>query len=110
MTAVGVASAAVPGADNVIHTCYLKGTNVGIMRVIDTTAHGKCSRFETALNFNQQGVKGDQGIQGAQGIPGIQGVPGQTGAQGAPGTGRPGRPRGARRPCRRRATHDLRVR
>jgi hypothetical protein len=100
----GVAYAAIPSADGVIHSCYNASSNPsGQLRVIDTEAGGKCAKNEKALDFNQKGPKGDKGDKGdpclpsnpacvgPQGIPGADGADGNDGAPGADGQdGAPG--------------------
>lgn len=54
----GIAYAAIPGPDGVIHGCYK--TADGKLRVIDDTA--TCADSETALNWNQTGLQGPAGI------------------------------------------------
>jgi hypothetical protein len=76
----GIAYAAIPGGDGVIHGCINTSANPsGALRVIDTDAGAKCAKNERALDFNQRGPKGEQGEQG------IQGPKGDDGAPGAPG-------------------------
>ena len=54
MVAGGVAFAAVPGPDGVIHSCMLK--NIGTIRIIDPSLGQKCSgSLETPLDWNQKG-------------------------------------------------------
>jgi hypothetical protein len=86
LAAAGVAYAAIPGPDGVINACYNTGSNPsGQLRVIDPATGAKCSKNEYALNFNQQGPKGDQGDVGPQGAKGDTGATGPTGATGATG-------------------------
>jgi hypothetical protein len=98
MAAVGVAYAAIPGADGVIHSCYNASSNPsGQLRVIDAAAGAKCAKNEKALDFNQRGPKGDKGDKGdpclatnpacvgPQGPAGADGADGQDGAPGADG-------------------------
>lgn len=97
----GVAYAAIPDSNGVIHGCYKRtggnqnGNNSGnnngsgesgALRVVDSAS--ECKKNELAIFWNQRGPKGEQGIQGIQGIKGetgLQGVPGNPGAQGVPG-------------------------
>src|SRR6266545_410944 len=59
LAAVGVAYAAIPSADGVIHSCYNASSNPsGQLRVIDAEAGGKCAKNEKALDFNQRGPQG----------------------------------------------------
>ncbi len=71
----GVAVAAIPGADGVIHGCYV--TKSGALRVTDD---GQCRNGETALSWSQTGPKGEPGQPGQPGPPGEQGPPGPAGA------------------------------
>jgi hypothetical protein len=88
---VGVAVAAIPGANGTIDACYDNSREV---RVIDREAGETCNSRSRALSFNQQGVKGDPGLQGPKGDAGEPGAPGPQGAQGPAGEkGDPG-PRG----------------
>ena len=59
------AFAAIPDGGGVIHGCY--NTTSGAMRVTDsdTSLPKGCSSKETALNWNQQGPKGDRGPSNA---------------------------------------------
>lgn len=99
----GVAFAAIPGSDGVIHGCYQK--NVGNLRVIDPSAGDQCRPSEVPIDWSQtgpagpQGPKGDTGPQGPKGDTGPAGPqgpkgdtgpagpPGPTGPQGPPGSG-----------------------
>ncbi|MEY2513005.1 MAG: hypothetical protein QOJ89_363 [bacterium] len=93
LVVAGVAYAAIPGSDGVIHGCYNSGTSPsGQLRVIDAAAGGKCAKNEKALDFNQQGPKGDKGdpclssdpaCRGDQGATGPTGPTGPDGADGA---------------------------
>ncbi len=85
---VGVAYAAIPGSDGVIHTCYSAGPwhPSGELRVIDPTTGASCAKNEKALTFNQTGPKGDQGNPGIQGTAGTNGTNGSNGANGTNGT------------------------
>jgi hypothetical protein len=65
----GVAAAAIPGSNGVIHGCYQK--KGGSLRVISAARH--CPGSQKAIAWNQSGPRGLQGVQGMQGI---QGVPG----------------------------------
>jgi len=86
LAVAGIAYAAIPDSSGVIHGCYSK---TGALRVIDSTA--KCANGETALAWNQKGVKGDagpagpQGTKGDTGAAGAQGPAGDAGAPGAQG-------------------------
>jgi collagen triple helix repeat protein len=83
----GIAVATIPGSDSVVNGCYEKRT--GILRVIDTEAGKACiTRYETPINWNQKGPKGEpglQGIQGDKGQQGLQGIQGEKGVQGEKG-------------------------
>jgi hypothetical protein len=80
--AAGIAYAAIPDGQGVIHACYK--TNKGDVRVIDS---GPCAAGEAALAWNQTGPPGPQGLQGSQGPPGPQGLQGAPGPAGAPAVG-----------------------
>ncbi len=58
------AYAAIPDGGGVIHGCYDKVS--GVMRVSDTATNvpKTCTAKEAALNWNQQGPKGDPGAPG----------------------------------------------
>lgn len=72
--AVGIALASIPDAAGVIHGCYSK--DLGILRVIDTAKGQSCRKWETALDWNQQGPQGPQGVAGPQGPQGASGISG----------------------------------
>jgi hypothetical protein len=91
LVGAGIAYGAIPDSSGVIHGCYSSKT--GALRVISSTA--KCASGEVALNWNQQGPKGDTGATGPQGAVGPQGPKGDTGATGPQGD--PG-PAGAQGP------------
>lgn len=59
------AFAAIPDGGGVIHACY--STSTGAVRVTDTATNVPkgCSSKETALDWNQQGPKGDRGPSNA---------------------------------------------
>jgi hypothetical protein len=57
----GVAYAAIPDANGVIHGC--RKNSGGALRVIDSEAGQTCSGSETALNWNQTGPAGISGWQ-----------------------------------------------
>ena len=65
--AAGVAYATIPDSNGVISGCYNKQ---GVVRVIDTSAGGKCTAGETALDWSQTGPSGPPGSQGPPGPPG----------------------------------------
>jgi hypothetical protein len=54
----GVAYATIPDEDGVIHGCRNKAS--GLLRVINSATES-CTSSERALNWNQQGPKGDPG-------------------------------------------------
>lgn len=80
------ATGGIPGADGVIHACYLQ-TNGAIrqMFVLDTTKSASCPAGFTGLNFNQTGPQGPVGPVGPMGPQGPKGNTGATGPQGATG-------------------------
>jgi hypothetical protein len=65
----------------VIYACV--NDSSGTIKIVSAT--DTCHNHETALNWNQQGPKGDQGIQGIQGLKGDQGIQGIQGIQGDQG-------------------------
>src|SRR5215218_4189265 len=77
--AASAAFGAIPDAGGVVHGCYELGT--GKLRVTDsqTNVPKPCTSKEAALDWNQQGPKGDPGT------PGAPGAKGDTGAKGEPG-------------------------
>jgi hypothetical protein len=88
MVAGGIAYAAIPDSNGVIHACYLNaagGQPQGSLRVIDTAKSQTCKATETALNFNQTGPQGAPGAAGAPGPKGAAGPKGATGAKGPAG-------------------------
>jgi hypothetical protein len=103
--AAGIAYATIPDSNNVYNACELKG--VGTVRLIDASLPpgsllSHCTKWETPISWNQQGVKGDTGLQGPQGVKGDtgpqgpQGVKGDAGADGGPGAQGPQGPQGAK--------------
>lgn len=70
--AAGIALASIPDAAGVIHGCY--GKPFGILRVIDTAKGQSCTKWETPLDWNQQGPQGPQGVAGPQGPQGAPGI------------------------------------
>lgn len=76
----GAAWAAIPGPEGIIHGCYNKRT--GVLRVIDTAAHGKCKRGESELNWMEVGPPGPRGGGGPRGLRGETGATGPTGPVG----------------------------
>jgi hypothetical protein len=82
ISATGVAVAAIPGGNGVIHACYNK--KGGALRAV---SGGKsCPRGTRALSWNQAGARGATGAPGARGATGAPGATGTQGATGAPGT------------------------
>src|SRR4051794_13125983 len=61
----GVAVAAIPSSDGVIHGCYKQ--HKGQLRVVDAASGQHCRRSEVALAWNQQGPAGPQGAAGQSG-------------------------------------------
>ncbi len=61
----GIAFAAIPDQNGVIHGCYTK--QGGLLRVINTESGQHCFSWETALDWNQQGPPGPQGPAGPPG-------------------------------------------
>jgi len=83
LASVGVAYAAIPSADGVIHACYNASSNPsGSVRVIDTEAGAKCAKNEKPLSFNQTGPAGPQGPAGPAGPTGLTGPQGEPGPAG----------------------------
>ncbi len=76
--ASGIAYAAIPGSDGVIHGCVNAS---GGVRVIDPGAGGSCSTGESALNWNLTGAKGATGLQGSPGPTGNAGPAGSSGLE-----------------------------
>lgn len=84
LVVAGIAYAAIPGPDGLIHGCYANST--GSLRVTDHDA--ACKANETALPWNQTGPRGPAGPtgpQGPQGGSGPAGAEGPEGPQGPPG-------------------------
>ena len=75
LSATGLAVAAIPDSNGVIHSCYSKSN--GSLRVVKGT---KCRKGEKKLKWNQQGETGPPGPRGA---PGAAGPPGAAGTPGA---------------------------
>jgi hypothetical protein len=65
VASTGLAAAAIPDADGVIHACFNKRT--GAVRIIDTEApvSATCTSKETALSWNQTGPAGQPGPAGS---------------------------------------------
>jgi hypothetical protein len=85
VVAGGIAYAAIPGADGVISACRLNG--IGTLRVIDADAGQTCTRFETAIDWNQVGPQGPTGEKGEKGDQGDPGPPGPAGPGYSAGAG-----------------------
>jgi hypothetical protein len=86
LAAGGIAWAAIPDSNGVIHGCYQASS--GTLRVIGTNptvGGGKCAGNEIALNWNQTGPKGPTGAKGATGAEGPTGPKGATGPDGPTG-------------------------
>jgi hypothetical protein len=56
----GVAFATIPDSSGKVHACYVKGN--GNLRVVESAS--ACRKNETAIEWNQQGPKGDPGPPG----------------------------------------------
>ena len=99
--AAGLAYAAIPSGNGVIHGCYstTNGNSSGALRVIDTDAGQLCVKNEQALDFKQTGPQGPQGAQGERGLQGEPGPTGATGATGATGSAGPVGPQGEQGPA-----------
>jgi hypothetical protein len=91
----GIAVAAIPDANGVIHGC--RDNKTGALRVIDSEAGQECGSRETALNWNQTGPQGPVGLQGPAGADGVSGYE-IVQATGQPGSPQPSSARAARRP------------
>jgi hypothetical protein len=82
MVAGGASIVGAHGGDvALIHACV--NNNSGTVKIV--AGDQECSRGETPLDWNQQGVKGEQGVQGEQGEPGAPGEQGEQGPQGETG-------------------------
>ena len=86
--ATGTISSVV-AADGTINGCYRAANGddekagQGQLRVVP--AAERCKKNELAIQWSQQGPKGERGLQGIQGAVGPQGAKGDTGAQGVAG-------------------------
>jgi hypothetical protein len=87
----GVAWATIPDSGGVIHACF--DSKSGNLRVLDAPSH-TCGKFETSLDWNQQGSPGPAGPAGAAGAAGPAGPTGSAGATGAAGPAGPAGPTG----------------
>src|SRR5690242_15332130 len=89
----GIAYATIPDAGNVYSACMLNG--VGTIRLIDPSLPSSnlmshCTKVETKITWNQQGVAGAPGLpspKGDTGAVGPQGPAGPQGPQGPAGAG-----------------------
>jgi hypothetical protein len=90
----GIATAAIPDSDDVIHACY--DATSGQVRIVDseTGSPKGCGKNEIALDWNHQGPKGDQGDVGPQGAEGPTGPVGPAGPGGPTGPAGPIGPAG----------------
>src|SRR4051794_34039839 len=79
----GIAYAAIPDQDGVIHGCV--GNLTGTLRIIDPSTGASCSALEKSLSFSQRGPAGPSGSPGPQGPTGVQGPTGPAGPAGAAG-------------------------
>ena len=83
LVAGGVAVAAIPDGDGVIHSCARNRD--GRLRVIDPDEDETCRKSETAVDFNQSGRVGPAGAAGGTGARGASGRQGPTGPTGRAG-------------------------
>ena len=85
----GVAYAAIPGTDGLIHGCY--DSQSGLLRLVDTTTGQPkgCIKTEKAVSWNQQGPAGPAGPAGPSGPAGPDGETGATGEAGPTGPAGP---------------------
>src|SRR5689334_995885 len=85
----GLATAAIPDRDNVVHLCVKKAG--GAVRVVDDAKGQRCTSKEQAVDVSSRGARGPAGEDGADGAPGAAGAQGPAGPQGAAGAdGAPG--------------------
>ena len=77
VAASGLAVAAIPSRNGVIHACYKK--KGGALRAV---SGGKCPKGSRALAWNQRGLTGGRGATGPPGSTGPQGTPGAKGDAG----------------------------
>lgn len=68
----GVAWSVIPSTDGEIWACYKKSS--GIVRIVDETQ--SCTREETRISWNQEGLQGLPGVPGEQGDKGDPGPAG----------------------------------
>lgn len=89
LATVGVAYAAIPGADGTIQGCYATSSGIlgipskGDLRVVDSSTD--CRANEQAISWNQRGPQGDRGPAGPQGDAGPAGDTGPAGPVGPAG-------------------------
>jgi Collagen triple helix repeat (20 copies) len=89
LATVGVAYAAIPGADGTIQGCYATSGGVlgvpskGDLRVVDSSTD--CRANEQAISWNQRGPAGDRGPAGPVGPAGQKGDAGDSGPAGPAG-------------------------
>jgi Collagen triple helix repeat (20 copies) len=89
LATVGVAYAAIPGADGTIQGCYATSGGVlgipskGDLRVVDSGTD--CRANEQAISWNQRGPAGDTGPAGPVGPAGQKGDAGDSGPAGPAG-------------------------
>ena len=83
------AFASIPDQSNVYHACVQAGNlpipGQGTMRLIDTEKGQSCTRHETPVSWNANGVAGPTGATGATGPQGPAGATGPSGASGPVG-------------------------
>jgi hypothetical protein len=77
LLAGGIAYAAIPDANGVVHGCYANEN--GHLRVIDPSTGDACKSNESALDWNQTGPQGPPGPQGPKGDKGDTGPQGPIG-------------------------------
>jgi hypothetical protein len=91
--ASGSASAAIPGADGVVHACH--ASKDGALRIIDPAAGQRCDdKKERTLSWNHTGPIGPQGPAGPMGATGPAGPIGPQGSMGLTGLQGPAGPAG----------------
>src|SRR5262249_48167355 len=84
----GIAYAAIPDTNGVIHGCYnpnaARGANGTPLNILDSAA-GSCNGNQREITWNQGGPAGPMGATGASGATGSRGDTGATGATGPAG-------------------------
>jgi Collagen triple helix repeat (20 copies) len=88
------AYADIVGPDNTISACV--ANRGGAVRIVGPDV--QCSKSESALAWNQQGIQGEQGPQGIVGPDGPAGPEGEQGPQGIVGPDGPAGPEGKQGP------------